>query len=145
MSVKNILNTTKEVITGNNNYKHYKKYKTFDNAYVITIKCVFWGILGLIIGIVINDAVIFLSNKLQIKNKLIQNILQIVLCAIVVAFLHTSNNFLGWTLHNTIPGIFFIALLFNVQFKLVDNVQRSYIINNDDKQDLEKAAPKSRI
>ena len=131
MSVENILNTTKDIITGSHNYKHYKKYKTFDNGYVIAIKCIFWGIIGLILGVIINNAVIFLSNKLKIKNKLIQNIIQIILCAIVVAFLHTYNNFLGWTLRNTIPGIFFIALLFNVQYKLADNIESTYIIHND--------------
>jgi hypothetical protein len=131
MSVKNMLNTTKDIITGSHNYKHYKKYKTFDNGYVIAIKCVFFGILGLIIGVFINNIVIFLSNKLKIKNKLIQNIFQIVLCAIVVAVLHTSNKFLGWTLRNTIPGIFFIALIFNVQYKLADNIESTYIIRND--------------
>ena len=131
MSVENILNTTKAIITGSHNYKHYKKYKTFDNGYVIAIKCIFWGIIGLILGVIINNAVIFLSNKLKIKNKLIQNIIQIILCAIVVAFLHTYNNFLGWTLRNTIPGIFFIALLFNVQYKLADNIESTYIIRND--------------
>ena len=109
-------------------YQHYKNYKPFDNVYVITIKCIIWGVLGLISGIIINNTVIYISNKLKIKNKLIQNIIQIVLCAITVSFLHTSNKFLGWTLHNTIPGIFFITLLFNAQ---KNYVQKNYVIKND--------------
>ena len=129
MSTKKIINNTKDIITGNH-YKHYKKYKPFDNVYVTIFKCIVYGILGLILGILINDTVIYLSNAFKIKKKLIQNIIQIVLCAIVVAILHTSNKFLGWTLRNTIPGMFFITLLFNVQLKLYDNIQSSFFLKS---------------
>ena len=130
MKLKHIVTNTKKIITGNT-YKHYKKYKTYDNVYMTTVKCIIWGILGLLLGIIINDTVLYLINKLKIKNKLIQNIIQIIFCAISVAVLHSSNNFLGWTLHNTMPGIFFITLLFNAQFKMDEDIQSSYIIHND--------------
>ena len=113
-------------------YKHYKNYKPYDNFYIITIKCIICGFLGLILGIIINDTVIYISNKLKIKNKVIQTIIQIVLCAMIVSFLNTSNNLVGWTLHNTIPGIFFITLLFNDQLKLVYSINRINIIKNED-------------
>ena len=131
MTIKNFIDNTKKIIL-KNNYKHYKKYKTFDNIYIITIKCIIWGVLGLILGIIINDIVIYLSKILHIRNYIIQDIIQIVLCAILVSFLHTYHKFIGWTLHSTIQGIFFIALLFNVQYKLTKNIEKSYIINNDD-------------
>jgi len=133
MKLKHIVSNTKKIITSNY-YKHYKKYKAYDNVYMTTVKCIIWGILGLLLGIIINDTVLYLINKLKIKNKLIQNIIQILFCAISVAVLHSSNNFLGWTLHNTIPGIFFITLLFNAQFKMAEDIQSTYIIhnNNDD-------------
>ena len=129
---KNILNNTKNIIAGDS-YKHYKDYETFDNIYIMTIKCIIWGILGLILGICIDNSVIYLSNKLKIKYKILQNIIQITICAVIVAFLHSYHNFIGWTLQNTIPGIFFITSLFNVQFKILDNIQSTYIIKNDDK------------
>lgn len=113
-------------------YKHYKNYKTFDNVYILIIKCIILGIFGLILGIIINDSIVYLLHILHIKNIFIQNIIQIGICAVVVGLLHTSNNFLGWTLHNTIPGIFFITLLFSTQYKLMTNIEHSYIINNND-------------
>ena len=137
MSIKNILNNATKIMS-TNNYKHYKNYKTFDNFYILTIKCIIWAILGLIIGIIINDSVIYISNKLKIKNKFIQIIIQILFCSIIVAFLHTYHKFIGWTIHNTIPGILFIALLFNVQLKLINNIQSSYIINNDNDYNINK-------
>ena len=116
----------------NSHYKHYKNFKTYDNVYIITIKCIILGIMGLIIGVIINDLVIYISNNLKIKNKIFQVIIQIILCAITVACLHTHNKFIGWTLRNTIPGIFFITLLFTVQYKIFDNIHYSnYIIKND--------------
>ena len=138
MKLKHIVTNTKKIITGNS-YKHYKKFKTYDNVYMTTAKCIIWGILGLFLGIIINDIVIYLINKFKIINKLIQNILHIVLCAITVAGLHSSHNFLGWTLHNTMPGIFFITLLFNAQFKMDEDIQSSYIIyNNNNNNDNDK-------
>ena len=112
-------------------YKHYKHYKPYDNAIIITIKCIILGTLGLILGIIINNTVIYLSNTLDIKNRFIQNILQIVLCSILLAFLHSSSRLVGWVLRNTIPGFLFLTLLFNVQFKLVDNLQNTYLIKNN--------------
>lgn len=129
MKLKHIVTNTKKIITGNS-YKHYKKYKAYDNVYMTTVKCIIWGILGLLLGIIINDTVLYLINGLKIKNKLIQNIIQIVFCAITVAVLHSSHNFLGWTLHSTMPGIFFITLLFNAQFKMDEDIQSTYIIHN---------------
>lgn len=116
-------------------YKHYKNYKTFDNTYIIIIKCIVLGILGFILGIIINNFVVYFSNIFKIKNNLLQNITQITFCSIIVSLLHTSNNFIGWTLHNTIPGIFFITLLFNAQFKLIHNLESNYILYNDNDND----------
>ena len=112
-------------------YKHYKDYKPYDNGFIITLKCIILGTLGLILGIIINNTVIYLSNSLDIKNRFLQNILQISLCAIVMAMLHTSSRLVGWALRNTIPGFFFLTLLFNVQYKLIDNIQNTYLINDD--------------
>jgi hypothetical protein len=113
-------------------YNHYKHFKTYDNVYIITIKCIILGILGLTIGVIINNLVIYISNKLIIKNKNLQVIIQITLCAIIVSLLHTQHKFIGWTLRNTIPGIFFITLLFTVQYKIFYNINYSnYIMKND--------------
>jgi hypothetical protein len=112
-------------------YKHYKHYKPFDSTTIIIIKCIILGTFGLILGIIINNIVIYLSNSLYIKNRFLQNILQVILCSITIAVLHTSSRLVGWVLHNTIPGFFFLSLLFNVQYKLIDNIQNTYLINNN--------------
>jgi len=43
----------------NHHYKHYKHYKPSDTLFIMSIKNILWGSLGLIIGILINDTVIF--------------------------------------------------------------------------------------
>jgi hypothetical protein len=62
MKLKHIVTNTKKIITGNS-YQHYKKYKAYDNVYMTTVKCIIWGILGLLLGIIINDTVLYLINK----------------------------------------------------------------------------------
>ncbi len=114
---------------------HHKYYHPSDTLLVMTIKNIIWGILGLISGIFINDTVIFLSHIFEIKNYFIQNILQILLCSIVLALMFTQHKYLGWTLNNTLPGFFFISFLFGVQFKLLNNIERSYMINNANAND----------
>jgi hypothetical protein len=129
MKLKKLLNSTKKRIIGNNAI-HYKHYQVYDNIYIIILKCIILGILGLVLGVIINDIVTYVSHSLNIKNKLALDIIQITLCAIVVGCLHYSHNFIGWTLQNTIPGIFFIALLFDVQLRLAGFVQESCDVKN---------------
>ena len=129
ISNKNLyINKTKKFIT--KDYKHYKYYIPTDTFYVMTLKCIILGIVGLIIGILINDFVVYISNKLQIKKLFIQNIIQISICSLVLSFLHTKHNILGWTLKETLPGVFFIAFLFGVQFKILTNIGKTYIISD---------------
>lgn len=129
MKIQKLINNTKKGIIGNH-ATYYKNYQIYDNFYIMIFKCIILGILGLVLGVIINDTVTYLSNSLNIKNKLLLDIIQISLCAIVVGFLHSSHNFIGWTLQNTIPGIFFVALLFDVQLRLAGFVQESCEVKN---------------
>ena len=106
---------------------HYNKYKPTDTLFFMTIKCIVLGILGLFIGVIINDSVVYLSNTFNIKNLFLQNIIQISICSFVLSFLHTKHNMLGWTLQETLPGVTFIAFLFGVQFKILHNIEQHYI------------------
>lgn len=129
MKLKKLLNSTKKGIIGHNAV-HYKHYQVYDNIYIIILKCIILGILGLVLGVIINDIVTYISTSLNIKHKLSLDIIQITLCAIVVGCLHYSHNFIGWTLQNTIPGIFFIALLFDVQLRLAGYVPETCMAQN---------------
>ena len=117
---------------------HHQYYQPSDTLLVMTIKNIIWGVMGLILGIFINDTVIFLSQIFKIKNYFIQNLIQIILCAIILAIMYTQHKYIGWTLNNTLPGFFFISFLFGVQFKLLNNIQRSYMINNSNANDDDK-------
>ena len=106
-----------------------KNNKRMDNLHIMISKNIIWGVLGLIIGIIINDLVIYLSNNLHIKNLFIQNTLQITICAIVIAFLHTYYLF-GWDWQHIMPELFFISFFFGVQYKLLTNIEHTYVIDN---------------
>ena len=116
--------------TVNNHHKHYKHYKPSDTLFIMSIKNILWGSLGLIIGILINDTVIFLANYFKIKSLFLQNVIQITFCSIILAFMHTYHKFIGWTLQSTLPGLFFLAFLFGVQFKILNNIENSYILSD---------------
>ena len=129
MKIKKLINNTRKGIIGNHAI-HYKHYQIYDKFYIMILKCIILGILGLVLGIIINDIITYVSNSLNIKNKVLLDIIQISLCAIVVGCLHLSHNFIGWTLQNTIPGIFFVALLFDGQLRLAGFVQESCEVKN---------------
>ena len=107
-----------------------KNNKSIDKFHIMTSKNIIWGISGLVIGLIINDFVIQLSNKLKIKNLFIQNILQITICAIVIALLHTYYLF-GWDWQHLMPELFFISFFFGVQYKILTNIQNTYVIDNN--------------
>ena len=105
------------------------KISKIDKFHIMTIKNIIWGIIGLTLGVIINDTVIYISNNLHIKYLFIQNILQISLCAIVVSFLHTYYLY-GWDWQHLTPELFFVSFFFGVQYKLLTNIQNTYIIND---------------
>jgi hypothetical protein len=72
-------------MSSRNNSK-ISKISKIDKFHIMTVKNVIWGIIGLTLGVIINDIVIYISNKFHIKYLFIQNMLQITLCAIVVSF-----------------------------------------------------------
>jgi len=52
-----------------------KIYKPTDILHIMIIKNFIWGMLGIILGIIINDIVVYVSNKLKIYNYKILYIL----------------------------------------------------------------------
>lgn len=97
--------------------------------YMMTVKNLVWGILGLLMGLMINNLVIKSSNVLKLKNKHVQNGIQILLCSVFLAGLHHYNNYFGWTWQNVTPGLFFVSFFFGAQFKIFTNSGVDYVIN----------------
>jgi len=107
-----------------------KTEKNIDKFHIMTTKNIIWGISGLVLGIIVNDTVIYISNKCKIKSLFIQNIIQISICALLLAFLHTYYLY-GWDWQHLTPELFFVSFFFGVQYKIINNIQNTYIINND--------------
>ena len=106
-------------------------YKPQDDFIYMAMKNFSWGAAGLILGVIINNTVIYLSNKLKIKTLFLQNIIQLLLCSILLSSLNIYYNYFGWTWQNATPGLFFVSFFFGVQYKLLTNIQTTYILEDE--------------
>lgn len=93
------------------------------------LKNFMWGIVGIVLGILINVAlesgILEIVGKYQIEVRLM---LQLMICSIVLAFIHVKiNNKFGWSWQNITPGLFFVSYFFGTQFATFSNIQE---INN---------------
>ncbi len=86
-----------------------------------------WGAVGIILGIIINNSVAFLSTLLKINVLIMQNIIQLILCSFILALINNLYYYFGWTWQNVTPGLFFVSFFFGVQFKIFTNIQNTYI------------------
>ena len=105
-------------------------YEPHDTILMMTLKNVSWGSVGLFFGILINNINVALSNSLKIKYLIVQNIMQLFLCSLTLATLHNYYHYFGWSWQNITPGLFFVSFFFGVQFKLMLNIQSSYILDD---------------
>lgn len=105
-------------------------YLPSDQFHYMFIKNIVWGSLGLLLGICVNNLVVYLSNTLKINYLFIQNILQIIFCALILALIHTYFNYFGWTWQATTPGFIFVSFFFGVQFKIMSNIQSTFILKD---------------
>ena len=108
---------------------HFKN-DDYDSWHILTIKNIGWGVYGSILGIIINNIVIYLSNIYKIKSLKIQIIIQIFLCSIVLALIEHNFRYFGWTWQNTTPGFVFVSFFFGVQFRIMTNIQQTYIMKD---------------
>jgi hypothetical protein len=109
-------------------------YRPSDNLGMMTLKNAGWGTTGLLFGILINNIIVALSNSLKIKYLIVQNIMQLFLCSLTLATLHTYYHYFGWSWQNITPGLFFVSFFFGVQFKIMLNIQSSYILDDITKE-----------
>lgn len=88
-----------------------------------------WGLIGIVLGVLINiilgSEVVQLTGKYKLEVRLL---LQLAICSIVLAVIHVKiNNEFGWTWQNVTPGLFFVSYFFGTQFATFSNIQE---INN---------------
>lgn len=102
-------------------------YKPKDAFYIMIIKNIIWGILGISLGVIINNTVIFVCNNFKINFLIIQNIIQLLLCAVILAVIQYLFNYFGWTWQNTTSGLFFVSFFFGTQVEIFTNIQHKYI------------------
>jgi hypothetical protein len=108
--------------------KSEKLYKPKNNFYIMMIKNITWGIMGILLGIIINNTVIFITNTFKIQILMVQNAIQLILCAFILALIQYFFNYFGWSWQNTTAGLFFISFFFGIQFNIFDDIQNDYIL-----------------
>lgn len=84
-----------------------------------------WGLIGIIVGLIVNNLSIKLSKILYLKSKHYQIILQLLLCSTILPFIsiYIHPKF-GWSWQNEVSGLFFVSFFFGVQFMAFDNLQK---------------------
>jgi hypothetical protein len=106
-------------------------YAPADNIYTMSVKNFIWGVIGIITGILINNFIILIGNTFKIRNVLIQNIIQMSVCALTLSLIYHYKNYYEWTWQNTTPGLFFVCFFFGAQFKIFNNVENTNIIKDN--------------
>ena len=104
-------------------------YKPPDGFYKMIIKNFTWGVMGIILGLIINNSVLVISTIFKIKFLLLQNIIQLILCSFVLALINTLFHYFGWSWQNITPGLFFVFLFFAIQFNFFTNIKNTFISN----------------
>ena len=104
-------------------------YKPTDTFNIMILKNIIWGVLGILFGIIINNTVIILCDMFQINTLIIQSIIQLILCAFILALIQYFFNYFGWTWQNTTSGLFFISFFFGIQFDIFRNIRHNYILS----------------
>ncbi len=109
------------------NYHHYR-----DNSIMVFfLHTIFLLVPGIILGHIIDRTIWYLKKNEKLGNiNLIYIILQIILNVIILYFLYEISNHYAKELQNTLAGVFFIALFFNMQIHFVINLQELFHIGN---------------
>ena len=101
------------------------KFNPNENLINMITKNFFWGLLGIVLGVIIN--IIIQHNPLNIGKSqfALRMMLQLLICSFALAFIHIKiNNEFGWTWQNITPGLFFVSYFFGTQFATFSNIQQ---------------------
>lgn len=109
------------------------QYVPVDSFLKMSVYNFLWSVIGLILGTIIDNVTIELIKKYKIKNSVLQITIQLILCSVVLSFLHHKYNYFGWSLQNATYGLFFVSFFFGTQFKLFTIITNKYVVaeNNE--------------
>lgn len=98
-------------------------YKSDDKLVNMLTKNFIWSSIGVFSGLLINNTTIQTYKILKIKNKMLQNMIQIFYCSLFLAYIQIYiNNYFGWSWQNITPGLFFVSFFFGTQYKIFANL-----------------------
>jgi uncharacterized protein YacL len=101
------------------------KYKPSETVLKMSYDNFVWAMVGIISGILLNNIAIKIFKMFNIVDDTMQNILQLMLCSVLLAYVHTNmNNYFGWTWQNVTPGLFFVSFFFGTQYKIFSNLSK---------------------
>lgn len=88
----------------------------------MVIKSIVWGALGIFFGRICNEITVLACKLGHINNIVIQNFIQLFICAVVLTSFRNLLHYFSWTWQNTTVGLFFTAFFFGTQFKIMSNI-----------------------
>jgi hypothetical protein len=113
-------------------------YKPSDNLPNMIIKNIVWALAGIILGVLINNIIIYITNTyantyaINTTNTniiLLEISIQLILCSVILAIIHTNFHDIGWSWQNTTAGFIFVSFFFGVQYNIFINIQKTLIID----------------
>lgn len=87
-------------------------------------KSILWGALGIFFGRLCNVLTVLVCKVGRINNTVLQDFIQLFICAAVLTLLRNLQYYFGWTWQNTTAGLFFTAFFFGTQFKIMANIAK---------------------
>lgn len=85
------------------------------------------GAMGIILGLAVNKIGNVFYSKIGISNKTEKIIMQLLLCSIVLSFIHINiSRRFGWSWQNITPGLFFVSYFFGTQFISFRMIREEY-------------------
>jgi Na+-driven multidrug efflux pump len=96
-----------------------------ENVLHMIVKSMIWGALGIFVGRLCNMLTAVFSNIGRVNNTIVQDFIQLFICAFVIAFIRNIQPYFGWTWQNTTAGLFFTAFFFGTQFRIMANIAKN--------------------
>ena len=103
------------------------KYIPEHNFLTMTLMNIIWSVMGIVLGIWINNLSSTLIVKLNLTDTYNKIFFQVIICSFILSIIHIYvNNYFGWTWQNLTPGLFFVSFFFGVQFNIFNNIISLY-------------------
>jgi hypothetical protein len=105
-------------------------YSPIYNLHDMIIQCILYGIIGIILGTIVNNIFVYILNNISYKpNVIVEIVLQLIICSIVLSIININFHFFGWAWQSTTPGFIFVSFFFGVQYNAFSNIQKRFIMD----------------